>query len=317
MHNRDFNPFRNSLPASFIPQTTGSGYVKKRRERKGKDQIIGRNYICGCGKSYLSYAALYTHSKTKHDGVFPAGTTTLKNRKIRKPQINGTSNENVDIKQCQKFNQTFMMFLDMVPGASRLSAEDSFNPVQDFPIEIFNSESEYGRLLEKLGVIHKEFTKAYGEDYQKQFEWILLEISMCQGLKCYEVFSLFLLYLHRFVSKDFFGELIFLIVSYAKMLNVRGWNKYKELMTNYKPNKNRNFCQTQNPEIVPDMSNYFMINFFPKIMETDEILKNPEHLTFFGNDSIKILRVILVIMYFSNWLNIFRFSNAKIEISNH
>ena len=33
-----------------------------------------RNYFCGCGKSYLSYPALYTHVKNKHDGVFPIGS---------------------------------------------------------------------------------------------------------------------------------------------------------------------------------------------------------------------------------------------------
>lgn len=50
---------------------------KAKRERRSKDDNYERNYICGCGKSYLSYAALYTHAKTKHNGVFPEGTTTL------------------------------------------------------------------------------------------------------------------------------------------------------------------------------------------------------------------------------------------------
>jgi hypothetical protein len=27
-----------------------------------------REYLCPCGKSYLSYAALFTHIKQKHDG---------------------------------------------------------------------------------------------------------------------------------------------------------------------------------------------------------------------------------------------------------
>ena len=49
----------------------------KKRERRSKEDNYERNYICGCGKSYLSYAALYTHAKTKHQGVFPEGTTTL------------------------------------------------------------------------------------------------------------------------------------------------------------------------------------------------------------------------------------------------
>ena len=34
-----------------------------RRSRKDEQ---GRDYICGCGKKYLSYPALYTHIKTKH-----------------------------------------------------------------------------------------------------------------------------------------------------------------------------------------------------------------------------------------------------------
>lgn len=38
---------------------------KKRRTRNDED---GRNFTCTCGKSYLSYPALYTHIKTKHNG---------------------------------------------------------------------------------------------------------------------------------------------------------------------------------------------------------------------------------------------------------
>ena len=36
---------------------------KKRRSKKDSD---GRSYTCECGKSYLSYQALYTHKRTKH-----------------------------------------------------------------------------------------------------------------------------------------------------------------------------------------------------------------------------------------------------------
>lgn len=43
---------------------------RKRARRTRKDED-GRDYICSCGKSYLSYPALYTHIKTKHDGKAP------------------------------------------------------------------------------------------------------------------------------------------------------------------------------------------------------------------------------------------------------
>jgi hypothetical protein len=45
--------------------------VSSRRSRKDEQ---GRDFQCGCGKRYLSYPALYTHIKTKHDGRQPEGT---------------------------------------------------------------------------------------------------------------------------------------------------------------------------------------------------------------------------------------------------
>ena len=37
-----------------------------------------RTYECGCGKSYLSYPALYLHLKLKHDGKHAEGTQIKK-----------------------------------------------------------------------------------------------------------------------------------------------------------------------------------------------------------------------------------------------
>lgn len=42
--------------------------AEKKRARRTRKHEDGRDYICSCGKSYLSYPALYTHIKTKHDG---------------------------------------------------------------------------------------------------------------------------------------------------------------------------------------------------------------------------------------------------------
>jgi hypothetical protein len=41
---------------------------KKRSKRRSKNDNDGRNHKCpNCGKSYLSYPALYTHIKQKHN----------------------------------------------------------------------------------------------------------------------------------------------------------------------------------------------------------------------------------------------------------
>jgi hypothetical protein len=44
------------------------GEKAPKRRRTKKDSSLDRNYICPCGKTYLSYPALYTHVKQKHNG---------------------------------------------------------------------------------------------------------------------------------------------------------------------------------------------------------------------------------------------------------
>src|SRR5690349_6474294 len=56
-------------------QATAQGGDSNVKKRRGKGEAGEGNYVCGCGKAYLSYPALYTHIKTKHDGVTPLGTT--------------------------------------------------------------------------------------------------------------------------------------------------------------------------------------------------------------------------------------------------
>lgn len=57
----------------IVKEYKNDGFVP-RRSRKDEE---GRDFQCGCGKRYLSYPALYTHIKTKHNGHQPDGT--LKN----------------------------------------------------------------------------------------------------------------------------------------------------------------------------------------------------------------------------------------------
>ena len=54
-----------------------------------------RNFHCGCGKSYLSYPALYTHVKNKHNGLFPEGTVT--NKRDNNSEFDQNDSENNEI----------------------------------------------------------------------------------------------------------------------------------------------------------------------------------------------------------------------------
>lgn len=46
----------------------------KKNKRRSKNTVSNEKYICGCEKSYLSYAALFTHLKNSHNKIVPNGT---------------------------------------------------------------------------------------------------------------------------------------------------------------------------------------------------------------------------------------------------
>jgi hypothetical protein len=79
---------KHDIDDKLSVDTSNDGHAQanegnSQKKRRAKGDSGERNYTCGCGKSYLSYPALYTHIKTKHDGVAPAGTS--------QPQTNGKS----------------------------------------------------------------------------------------------------------------------------------------------------------------------------------------------------------------------------------
>ncbi|EAR97705.2 hypothetical protein TTHERM_00621250 (macronuclear) [Tetrahymena thermophila SB210] len=44
------------------------------KQRRSRSDNHNREFLCGCGKSYLSGAALYTHVKQKHGGIAQNGS---------------------------------------------------------------------------------------------------------------------------------------------------------------------------------------------------------------------------------------------------
>jgi hypothetical protein len=60
----------SSEEESYISNDS-NGDNREKKKRRPRSAAGSRNYLCGCGKAYLSYPALYTHVKNKHTGIFP------------------------------------------------------------------------------------------------------------------------------------------------------------------------------------------------------------------------------------------------------
>jgi hypothetical protein len=52
----------------MFPTSLEHPFQQSRGRRRGRNEPNNRDYICPCGKSYLSYPALFTHIKIKHNG---------------------------------------------------------------------------------------------------------------------------------------------------------------------------------------------------------------------------------------------------------
>ena len=69
-----------------------------KRVRRTKESVgqADKKFICGCGKVYLSYAALYTHTKVKHNGRFVEGTDLGEKKKQGRPRVATTLTAETD-----------------------------------------------------------------------------------------------------------------------------------------------------------------------------------------------------------------------------
>ena len=68
--------------------------ISDTRKRRSKKEIEGRDYTCECGKSYLSYQALYTHKRTKH--ADPVKLEDIPKKKRGRPRGNNSLNSIYD-----------------------------------------------------------------------------------------------------------------------------------------------------------------------------------------------------------------------------
>ncbi len=75
-------------PLDYIDRTTLKLAVRNKRGRPSSSLNCDANkkWTCGCGKEYLTYGALFSHTRTKHAGVQPPGSVRLREEQ-RKPRV--------------------------------------------------------------------------------------------------------------------------------------------------------------------------------------------------------------------------------------
>jgi len=65
-------------PEPTGPLAHAGAIYSHKRGRPFSVDVLERNWYCGCGKYYLTYGSLYSHTRNKHGGVQPPGSTNLR-----------------------------------------------------------------------------------------------------------------------------------------------------------------------------------------------------------------------------------------------
>lgn len=275
-----------------------------------------RKYVCGCGKNYLSDAALYNHIKIKHAGLSPHGTTTRCIRKQGRPNNSkwGSSMRESEMQKKYKLYDDFKYYAKMVSGLRYSKQPEALDFVVDFPKNIFTRTELFEDIFSHLCELSPRFKDICDDKCLGQFDGAMTEAIADGEINCDKVFALYLIYTSIFVSKSFYQELVCFTVTYRLMMNEQGWKKYEELNPDENINTNIEFSKTHTAELVPDFTNMFLLDYLYILVQTNCILKDPNVLVYMGLDAIKILRALLLVNHFCSWLNISKLSFAKLEI---
>lgn len=229
-----------SLPKLEIekPLENSEMMTEMKGKRRNKNDSEGRTYKCGCGKMYLSYPALYTHIKTKHEGITPEGTNApqFKNgrgrgrpRKIKdttapiKAYIDHPS-DNI------RNNPDFADEISFLREIEHFSQEGT-NPFENFPkLYVDNKEIEHP-LMKILQEEEERHKKARNGEYVQPHENY-----------CNRVLAKFLWEHANVCDSDYYSKILKVVIYLYKFLD---------------ENVEENYCEKNDCESLPCEMNDF------------------------------------------------------------
>lgn len=261
---------------------------QRRRSKKDKD---GRNYICACGKSYLSYPALYTHIKNKHGGSIPDGTKVH----VAKKSTRGRPKKSaINYQQKPPNSQTGfeapdpLKIADLYFADSFVTKED-LRLIEDLKCTGETHPSQGFQVFEKgFRANTHPFVKIMNSIMDKSNPPEILEHSRSVDT----IITLYLFYIAKNVNLKFYLVLCVLFRHLRACLNEHGYEQIAEGKRKYKVKdetvsagdhfsqeesngfggasgqpsggKKDIFCEKENCDYIPFIAEFFLSDYLPK-----------------------------------------------------
>ena len=225
----------------------------KRRKKKDAD---GRNFECKiCKKSYLSYPALYTHCKLKHN--------ENNNSERRRGRPKKEQNEN-DLEN-KKYNPTNFTFFSKEERTGRTDPKTEINNCIDKAFsELYSKENkkrnELRNMKYNIKLEEHPFLNRFKQDSHDIYKNVINE---------YQIIDIVLIdYLNKMsilCNPDYYIKLIKFVTLFREHVN-----KYNKNKGNKKNSDNKEYTEINDAEDFPDSANEFIDVFLnPEEKESD------------------------------------------------
>lgn len=180
--------------------------------------------------------------------------------------------------------------------------------IENFPQEFFGEKQDYLGILIYL----KEIVNNNGEFIEETNEENQLKKTVCD-----RVFAIFLYKISKHVSPDCFKELCVFICLFRKTLNMLGWNMIRMQQSGNNVSKIEipetiiPFCENNTAEFALEISNDFIIDFFPKFLKDVKF----NDFVVLGEDEDKLKNVVYLTQHFCNWLFNNYYTNSRLSLN--
>ena len=253
-HNVPTNQSPSSIQNTSMNDIPKQQNYKEARRRRSKHELIGRNFTCECGKSYLSQPALNNHIKTKH----PKRLEGQPKRERGRPRKNPKKSEDFERskyddffaqnERCPKDGNTF----DILPLVQEVFSFIYESPKAD---KLFSKPKSFNDIPILFNLISRK------------------NLSSPQNEKtCDEVFTEYLINFINKTNRQYFSFILKFILLFRECYDISK-NKGK------KENEKKTVTNILSPDGLPDLCN----EFYGEFMEMNG---------FFGIDKNEIIEII-------------------------
>lgn len=297
------NNFSNAIPQPEIKDQnqnseTSNGKLEETEEKKStkllkrrsKSEVEGRNFECKlCNKSYLSYPALYTHYKLKHN------TNNSSGRGRGRPKKEPNENE----VEKSKYNPTNLTFFSKEERTGKTDPKEEINDCIDSAFDEiyskdFSRRNETREIKNYASVDEHPFLSKFKKDLHDIHKNMINEHEMTD---C--VLIDYLNKMSMYCNKQYYIKLIKFVTLFREHVN-----KFNKSKVDINKHGNKEYTEVFDAEDVPDSSNEFITDFLhPDGNETD--------FGFTKDESIDLTQNLCYWMYENN------FTCSKLSLINN